>query len=199
MIASLSYAQDFEGVVHYKKSYTAKSTSVSINNLETVFGTQSVVYIKNGFYKTIDDVDVMGMQLFRYTENRLYFFNKGKDTLFYRSTLDNRLKEKFTYTLKKKTDTILGIVCDQLEIKVSPNITFVYYFSSKYSLDPSFYKNFTFINKNEILNRMKAVYLRFRVITSEYIYTSEAVDIEKRKLSQSIFDIPKYKILIEKP
>ena len=197
LIAGLSYAQDFEGVVHYKRTFTIIDNRISIDQLEKDYGKKSTVYIKNGYYKSIDDSDFMTMQLYRYTDQKMYFFNKNTDTLFYLST-NFREKNKYEFHLKKQTDTILGVVCDRLEVKINANLTYIYYFSSKYSLDPEFYKNYTLINKNEILNRMKSIYLKFTGISKDYILTSEAVKIELKKLDESIFDIPKHKILIEK-
>jgi len=197
LIAGLSNAQDFEGVVHYKRTFTIIDNRISIDQLEKEFGKKSTVYIKNGYYKSMDETDFMSMQLYRYIDHKIYFFNKNTDTLYYMPT-NIPEKNKYEYHLTKKTDTILGTVCDRLEIKINANLTYIYHFSSKYSLDPKFYKNFTLMNKNEILNKIKSIYLRFTAISNELIYTSEAVKIELKKLDNHIFDIPKHKILIEK-
>lgn len=190
-----SYSQDFEGIIEYKMSYTLKSDRYSIDFLEKEMGKNVKIFFKNGFYKELTDSKFMYFQLFRYSDNRIYFKNQPKnDTLYYRSTLADHTSN-FDYVIQKKADTLLGVVCDKLTITDNFG-TKTYYYSSEYSLDPEYYKNFTFINKYEIVKLMKAVYLKLVMDLEFFKVEIKATNIERKKLPDKVFALPENTILV---
>ena len=94
------------------------------------------------------------------------------------------------YEISKKTDTILGYVCDQLAVKDKYG-TKTYYYSSELSLNPSYYKNFTSSNKDKIVSLMQAVYLRLdmsfpEISVQHLIYKMDTWNVKKRLVNLEV-------------
>jgi hypothetical protein len=70
-----------------------------------------------------------------------------------------------------------------------------YYYSSMYSLDPEFCKNYTISKKYEIMKIMKSVYLRLEMEYDSLIVNIKAISIKKTQLENDVFNIPRHKIL----
>ncbi|OUS00725.1 hypothetical protein A9Q86_08165 [Flavobacteriales bacterium 33_180_T64] len=196
LIATALYSQDFEGVVTYKVEYPKNNSSLTEQELKKELGTAVTTYFKNGFYKEHTNSKFMSYQLFRHTDSLIYYKNDSKsDTLlFYRA--DTKTGEEFSYEIEKKTDTILGYICDKLSIKDKYG-TKTYYYSSKLSLDPNYYKSFTISNKDKVVMLMQAIYLRLEMSYSALSIDIIATDIKRKKLKKSTFRIPKHRVLIE--
>lgn len=190
------YSQDFEGVIEYKTNFIPKSNEYTVQFLEAEFGKKITTYIKNGFYKEVTEAKFMSYQLFRYDKNRIYFKNEIEDdTLKYTSTIAKQ-KSDFTYDIFKKSDTILNVVCDKLVYKDNYGIK-TYYYSSEYSLDPEFYKDYTYSNKYDKVKLLKSIYLKLVMEYEPFIVEITATSIKRKKLRKKVFKIPKHKILIE--
>ncbi len=194
---NFSFSQDFEGIIKYDVSYIAKKDYVSVDFLEKEMGTKTITYIKNGFYKELTNSRVMGFLRYCHKEDKIYFSDyEGSDTIKYFSCILDE-KGKFEYEIFEKTDTILGEICDKLVVKDNYG-TKTYYYSSQYSLNPAFYKNYTLSNKYEILKLMKSIYLKLEMEYEPYIVSIEATEIERKKLKRKILKLPKHKVLLKK-
>ena len=191
-------SQDFEGIIEYEQSYSNNKTNLSIKELHEMFGTHVTSYLKNGYYKEITDSEYMSYQLYRYKDNMIYYKdNFNSDTLFYKAT---NLKHDIplNHKLEKNADTILGYACDKLIITDDYG-TREYFFSDKLTLNPDYYKNYSYINKDKIVALMKAYYLRLRMTYSSFTVDIIAKNIKHKKLSRRIFELPKKRINVESP
>lgn len=187
-------AQSFEGYIEYKIEYTPKSNSITEKDLIDSGGDSTKTYYKNGYYLDICDSQFMSYQLFRHDKNAIFHKKRiESDTLVKVSTIANK-NEKFEFEIHKNVDTILGYLCDKLIVNDS-NVKTTYYYSSKLSIDPAFYKNLTVMNKNKIVEIMKSCYLRFVHENEYFIADAIAVKVKREVLNDKIFEIPEYKYL----
>lgn len=191
------FSQDFEGIIEYEINFMPKSTDYSIEFMEKELGKKATTYIKNGFYKELTNSKFMSYQLFRYDKDKIYYKHDiSGDTLFFSSTIEKK-PYKFEYKIEKKADTVLNIICDRLTYTDNYG-TKIYYYSSEYSLNPKYYKNFTINNKYEILKLMKSVYLKLVMEYDFFNIEIIATDIKRKKLENETFKIPEGKVLTEK-
>ena len=196
LTATSLYAQNFQGIVEYEMSYIIKDSTLTVEGLEKEMGKKVITYFKKGCYKEITDSEFMSYTLFRHQDNRVYFkHSTDVDTLGYFSTLDDS-DQKFDYKIVEQADSILGEVCDLLIVHDRYG-TKKHYYSSKYSLDPKYYRNFTASNMNKTAKLKKAIYLRLEMEYDPYIITVEAKKIKRKRLSNKIFKVPKHKVLVE--
>ncbi len=185
----LSFCQDFEGIVEYEMTYFSKNAKLKVANLEKEMGTHSHVYYKNGFYKDITNSDYYALNIFRHDKSNIYYQHKNDDTLRVVSVISKE-PIPLEYEIFEDAETILGVVCDKLVIKNKYG-TKTYYYSSKYSQDPKFYKNYTISSKAKIAALMKAIYLKLEVESPYYNVTILAKKVIPMKLKKKEFEIPK--------
>jgi len=187
-------AQNFEGSIEYRIKYTPKTNSIIEKDLIKSAGDFTKTYYKNGYYLDLCDSQFMSYQLFRYDKNAIFHKKRlDSDTLVKTNTIAKK-NEKFKYKIYKKTDTILGYLCDKLII-TSSDVKTTYYYSNKLSIDPKYYKNLTVLNKNKIVEIMKSCYLRFIHENEYFIADMIAVKVKREDLDDKIFEIPNYKYL----
>ncbi|KFF06566.1 hypothetical protein [Flavobacterium reichenbachii] len=196
LISLKLYCQDFEGKVEYKISYKVISTKENEVNLKKDLGTKTTFIVKNGFYKEITDAEYMNYQLYNPKENRLYFTDKftPKTLYFYRGQkLPNT---KVEYKIIKNAETILGHICDVLIYKTDKYEIALYY-SKDLKLNPEYFKNFTYLNRNKKAQIMKSIWLKQIITTKDYVATLKASKIIFAKISDSEFIKPQYDLLKE--
>ena len=194
LLPSLLYGQDFEGIIHYEMTYHSKSAEFSVEDLEKGGGKYVKSYIKNGYYKELTKSSFMSYQLFRHDHKAMYFkHGMEDDTLYHESTLAKTSNE-FSYELYEGTDSILNVLCDKLVVKDKYG-TKTYYYSSHYSLNPDYYKNYTLSNKYEILKIMKSIYLRLVMEFEHFVVDITAKTIERKDLKKDTFELPEYKVM----
>lgn len=194
----IAISQDFEGIIEYDISYSNNKTSLSVKSLEEKLGKYVTSYLKNGYYLELTDSEFMSYQLYSYKDNMIYYKNDIKsDTIFYKAT-NIKSDISLDYKIEKNVDTILGYVCDKIII-TDKYSTKEYFYSNKLSLDPAYYKNFYYINKNEIVALMKAYYLRLSMTYNSFTVDIKAKNIIHKKLKKRVFKLPKKRINIESP
>lgn len=192
-------APDFEGRVEYRLKFIPNSgKKVDTLKLKKEFGEKSVLLIKQGAIKRINESEQMSLQLYLPKENRLYFTNKTEPgTLFY-YRCDKTGNKDFTSEIIKNTTTIAGYSCDKLIYTDEFGQKIDYYFAPELKMDPKYTKDYTFLNKNKIAEIMKSVFLRQDFKTDEYTLVTEAVKVEKMKIDDKEFDKPKHEMIREK-
>lgn len=197
LIASVGFAQDFEGVIEFDFTYKSKDTRVSVEELMEYGGTHSVVFIKNGFYKSIDNSNAWCYQLFRHDTDSIYYKHGLKDDTLRRfSTISTDIESSFDYSIERNADTVLGIVCDKLVITDDDGQR-IYYFSREYPQDASFFENFTKNNRDQIQKLIGAVYLRQIIVYAEFEVDMVATSIKRMTLPEDTFDLPIHKVIKE--
>jgi len=101
------------------------------------------------------------------------------------------------FEIKPHSERILGIDCDEL-ITYYENKTVSFYFNSDtLRINPNWYKNITALDKNINTQKMKAVYLKYKIEYTDLIASVAATSISRQMIDDKIFAVPKNKILIE--
>ncbi|MBF7091812.1 hypothetical protein IUY40_09675 [Flavobacterium sp. ALJ2] len=190
------YCQDFEGKIEYKISYKVISDKESEANLKRDLGTKITFVTKNGFYKEITDSEYMNYILYNPNENKLYFTDKllPKTLFFYKG--DKLPNTKIIYKIFKNAETILGHICNKLVYKTE-KYEIAFYYSKDLKIDPKYFKNFTYLNKNKNTEIMKSIFLKQIVTTKNYIATTVASKIIFVKISDKEFIKPLHEIIKE--
>ena len=101
------------------------------------------------------------------------------------------------FKINPKKEKILGINCDEL-ITYYANKTVSFYFNSDtLKINPDWYKSFTLSNKNLNTQKMKSLYLKYKIEYPDFIATVTATSILWQTIDNKIFSAPTNKILIE--
>jgi len=160
-----------------------------LQNLKNQYGTKTITYFKNGFYKDSTNAHSAAIQYWRSSDTAAYIMDSMNSDTVLKVFVNGGHGHKSTYKTEINTDTILGYVCNRLTIKTG-SIIRKYYYSNKLKLDAKYYDNYTYSNKNEIMNQMESAYLKLEIIEEDYKFTVLATEIKKRKLADSFFSIP---------
>lgn len=187
-------AQEFEGIVESKVSYTVKNDNFSVSELENLFGTEYTTYYKTGYYKAISESQFMSYQLYNNSEGRIYYMhNLNDDTLRYQSTIAKN-ESVYEFEIFENADTVLGKVCKMLVANNQTRVN-IYSFSEDYYINPESYKNFTVSNLFIQKLTTKSLNLRTRSIYEDFEAETIVTKITEKKLDKSIFQLPNHKFL----
>ncbi len=186
----------FEGNIKFKNEYVIKTDKVIPEYLDKIFGKTADLYFKEGNYLEIYDGGFMREQLYRRKDNKSYIKNTASDTLRWYSC-EQPGQKIIKYEINPKKEKILGIMCDEY-VTVYENKTVTFYFNSDtLKLNPEWYKQFTLTNKNINTERMKSLYLKYKLEYADFIYTVTATSIAQKKIDNKTFDIKPKAILIK--
>lgn len=186
---ALAQSRFFEGIVHYQNQFEINNSNIDPSFLENEYGTSSISYYKNGSHLQLFDRGYLYLQLYRPDLNRVYYQHHAGDTLYY---FDAARDDDFIldYQVKKRQDTVLGFVCDELFVRTRNSKRYFYYNRQRLKLDPKAYKKYAFGKKDWIINQMKAIYLRYVGETDAFTVITTAAKIEEKVLSDSRFELP---------
>lgn len=183
------FSQTFEGFIVYQNEVKSKNLKVSDAQFLSLVGSvQKSFYAANGDYINILKGGMVRMQYYKGSENLIYILLASNDTLYYKDagiTSDNVIKHE----LVEEVELVLSKQCNKLNIYTSQTVL-KYYFSNDYSMDPSIYSKHGFGNWNYIIEKTKALPLKFIIETPQFIATSTAVEIREEKIDPEIFKIP---------
>lgn len=180
-------AQSFEGKITYSNNYQSKVAKLKSEQLNALMGTKQDYYIKGGNYKSVFNGIFTKMQVYKVSENKNYTLTGKNDTLYWEDYSVNK-ELPLKYELLKKQDTIMGLICDALIIETNKSKTVVY-FSSKYTVNSSLFKNHHFGNWYYIISKTGALPLKTITETDQFILTSTATEIKAQKLEDNFFEI----------
>lgn len=186
----------FEGKIMYKNEYIIKTDKVDSTYLDKIFGKTANLSFKEGNYLELYDGGFMLEQLYNKHDNKTYYKKNQSDTLYW---FDCGMPEQkiLKFEINPKKEKILGIDCDEL-VTYYDNKTVSFYFNpDTLKINPDWYKNFTISNKNLNTQKMKAVYLKYKIEYADFIATVTATSIIRQKIDDELFSVPNNKILIE--
>lgn len=190
---------NFEGKVEYRlKVIPNPGKKVDTVALKKIFGEKSLLLIKQGAIKRVNESEEMSLQLYLPKENRLYFTNKTEPGILFYYRCDKTGNKDFTSKIIKNAATIAGYNCDKLIYTDEFGQKIDYYFSPELKMDSKYTKDYTFLNKNKIAEIMKSAFLRQDFKTNEYTLVTEAIKVEKMKIDDTEFDKPKHTIIRER-
>jgi hypothetical protein len=186
----------FEGKILYKNEYIIKTNKVDSVYLDKIFGKTADLSFKEGNYLELYDGGFMLEQLYNKHDNKTYVKRNESDTLYW-FDCGTQGQKMLKFEINPKRENILGIDCDEL-VTYYDNKTVSFYFNSDtLRINPEWYENFTTSNKNLNTQKMKAVYLKYKIEYADFIATVTATSITRQKIDDKSFSIPKNKILIE--
>jgi hypothetical protein len=199
LVSTLSFSQDFEGIINYDITYEKidENITVNIKELEEFLGKKSTFITKDGAYKQLSEGKFMAFQIYNPNESKLYYKDIIQSDTLYFNDLKKFENTEFEYEIIKNADTILNHVCHKLIYKNAESEEH-YYFSSDLKQNPKYFQNFTVGNKNKLTELMKSVYLRYDVIYYGISIKSIATEIKHQKMNNTEFDIPIKSIVKEK-
>jgi len=193
---NLNSQKYFEGTIKYKYDYIIKNDKLSIDRLKDFFGTSSEFYFKEGNFLERYDKGILKEQLYRMKDHRLYFRNKTSDTVNYSNTLLPG-KQIIKTEINIDKDTVLGIICHELVIDYD-DYKFSLYFNRDYAIDPDWYVDYKRNGKDVYSRLIKSIYLKFKLEYKDFILIGTAAEINRKKLEDSVFDLKKQEVLVEK-
>lgn len=182
------YAQ-FSGKITYKDSYESKIPHVSSEAFEQFIGAKRELYLQGLFYKNVHYGEVTSILLYRGNVNRLYMYNISADTIFVIDARNDSLSTVSQYLLEDSDEVILGMKCKKLTI-TSELGTSIYFFNTRYPINPNDFKNHKFNFWNFYTSVAKAIPLKIIFESKDINFTSTAIEIEQKKLPNGVFAVP---------
>ncbi|MEO8149296.1 MAG: hypothetical protein ABI723_16745 [Bacteroidia bacterium] len=180
----------------YKNAYVIKTNKVDSAYLDKIFGKTADLYFKEGNFLEKYDGGFMLKQLYNKKENKTYIKRNQSDTLYW-FDCGKAAQKMLKLEINPKKEKILGIDCDELVTYYNNKTVSFYFNSDTLKINPEWYKDFTLSNKNLTTQKMKAVYLKYKIEYPDFYFTVTATSISKQKIDDNIFSVPKDKILIE--
>jgi hypothetical protein len=186
----------FEGKVVFKYEFTFLQNTERAKYMGKMSPNNSVFYFKEGNFVDKPDKGPSIEDIYLHAQNKMFTKKDHSDTLFWfdcgkpgRKVLD--------FKITPKKETILGIKCDEL-IVFFENLTISYYYNSDtLKVNPDWYKDFTYANKDFVTTKMGAIYLKCKIERPDYISIGTATAITYEKISTSLFEISPKTILVE--
>ncbi|UOY08888.1 hypothetical protein L0P88_10115 [Muricauda sp. SCSIO 64092] len=188
LTTSTLIGQEFEGKIIYKNTYESNTKGVSDNQLNSLMGTIQEYVIKGGNYKSSVNGSFNQYQLYRSEENRIYNKFSNAEALFW-SDASIEGEKILSIDVKEDQETILGVSCDKLIMKTTKG-SYIYFYSSKYPINPTLFREHIFGNWYEFVKRAKSVPLKIIMNTLEFKSISVAIKLESLEVDSSFFDIP---------
>jgi len=187
LTAGLAYSQNFEGEMILKNTFTSKIPALTNERLEALIGNKQEYFIKDGDYKSLANGKIITMQLYDKQSNKIYNKRPNSDTLYWFNASVNT--DNVTgYEIKKNAETVLGYPCDAL-ILTTKSGTMTLYYSTKFKLDSSDYKNHQYGNWAFFTARSGALPLKTIIENAQFKMESVVTEIKPMKLETSFFRI----------
>lgn len=195
----LCSSQDFEGTIEYDLSFEKldKNIPMKIEEIEEYIGTKSTYITKEGSFKQISEGKFMAYQVYKSSENKLYYKDIiGNDTIFFKD-LSKYENTAFEYEIIRNADTILNYVCHKLIYNTQDSEEH-FYFAPELKQNPDFFRGFAFGNKNKLTELMKSVFLRYDVISYGLKIKTIATEVKIQSVKDEEFVIPQNVVIMEK-
>lgn len=187
LMISFSSAQSFEGKLNYSNNYQSKLATLKSEQLNTLMGTKQIYIIKENSYKSAFNGTFTKLQMYRGDENKSYTLTSKSDSLYWEDYSQNN-DIAISYEFKQNQDTILGNICDVLIVQSTKSKT-LFYFNSKYQVNPNLFKKHNYGNWYYIISKTKSLPLKTIYETDQFILTSIATEITHMQLEEKVFEI----------
>ena len=185
----------FEGTVTYKGDFTRKTEKYDSATLALLAGQTTTLYTKEGNYLVIVEGGITTRLLYRNKENKVYRQRLNSDSVYW-SRCDQPGQKILKIEKKPNVESILGIECDEFKVSYENRTVTIYYNPDTLKSNPDWYKNSTSYNENIYSSEMKSLNLKTVIEYKDFVLTQTAIDINKHKLDDALFQIPK-KPLVE--
>lgn len=188
-IVSCKSAEDqyFQGKVHYRISYQSHMEDLPEYELESEYGSASKYYFKKGNFREISNGYYMQKMVYNTDTQKVFYKHKG--TEYWESenvSINNASVDSFR--VKENADSVLGIPCHRMYFKNDKGTKY-YYYSPELAIKPEWFKGFKKGNKDFVAEKTAAIPLKTVMVYIPFTVTVEAVKIERKKVSDSLFTI----------
>lgn len=180
-------AQDFEGKIIYENTYSSNTDGVSSQQWSEMLGSKQEYFYKEGSYKSGTNGSLVQWQLYVNSDNKLYTKTANSETLYWNDAAENK-DTVLKIELNKKVVEVLGYLCDELILTCGSGVQ-KYYFNSRFTVDPTLFKNHRFGNWSTYLKNSKALPLKMIIETPQFRLESTAVIVRPIKLDSKFLEL----------
>jgi hypothetical protein len=192
-------SQDFEGIITYEVKIENPNPELMSDSL--FFSKSQNTYIEKYYYKGNKYKSVATINGEKETElydpinQRLYTYDQDEDIASWTDTT-KRLDEIIGIKKSEKTIQLLEMNCKALAFGLKNGIMFFIY-SDEITISAELFKEHKYNFWFDFLNITNAIPLKIKVQTQFENRTLTAINIEKMKLSDDEFKVPKFEQIIK--
>lgn len=178
----------FEGEIRYNNTIESRS-AVPTEKLIKLIGSEQHYFIKGGMYLSVTNGQVLPVQLYKNTTNRIYTKVNSSDTVY---CIDASIEKSkiIESKMEDSTTVILGYTCKILTLKTSNNAIYRYYFSDKLKVQPEQFKNHNYSHWYTYLTKSQSIPIKTVMENSQFKMVSEAISIEAKQIPDKKFELP---------
>jgi hypothetical protein len=187
----------FEGRIHYMYEIKAKSKKIDLRRFEKTLGKGSTLLFRDGNFRQNYEGGLFEFDLYNRPDNRLYRKERHNDTIYwYDCSKGGKSIRDLKVSTQKKT--ILGIVCDQLDVQYQDYSHVEYYNSDSIRIDPQWFAKYKRNDQYKVDAIQKSILLRSEHEFPAVSIITQAIKVQRETISPDVFKIPANTILREK-
>jgi len=190
-LTTLTFAaksQNFEGKMVFRITVKSKIPGLPDERLSNMIGSSQDYYIRGGKYKSFSNGQMIAMQIYDPTTNKLYNKRPNSDTLYWMDAGKND-DEVVGFEIKKNAGTVLGNPCDALILTTKKGTT-IYYYNNKYRFDKAKYAAHKFGNWSFLADKAGALPLKTVMESQQFRMEMTATEITPMPLTDAMFALP---------
>ena len=209
LVTTMSGQEYFEGVLEYNVSYESTSEFISVETLESEFGTSFTAYVQEDRYAMIfNGTGQFGWVKVIVSLKEGYAFTEFEKSDTITKTKLNKPQEGLI-EFKRNSDNkklVLNEWCESVTLTYKPsgpNVFYqehraVYYFNPKYKLNAKVYENYTDGYRNLFVAESNAISIRNEVeFFPLFKQIDEATSIVAQEVPDAMFDLNPTKTILE--
>ena len=181
-------AQNFEGKITYKVSYTSRTAGVTSEQFSSLMGDTQEYFIKGNHYKSVFNGKLVLWGLYIPAELKMYTKMSNSETLLWNDVSLNT-DEVLKVELNKSKEIILGFSCDELILTCKSGVQ-KFYFHASLGVDPALFVQHKYGKWYDYVSRAKALHLKSVIETPQFVMESIATDVKPMKLDDGLFTLP---------
>lgn len=192
--------QTFEGKITYDRSFSSlHPEKVTPQEWTNLIGWKQELYVKSGSYKSVSNGSYCEWQLYVPSENRIYTKIKNSDTLLWNDASLYSEKIIAKSKVKKNAVKILGYQCDEMAFALWSGGSHFFTFAPKLVVDAKQYEQHKFGLWFDYLTESKALPLKTKIETTQFVMETVATEVLPMKLEDSFFALPAHAPLKKNP
>lgn len=188
IIPSAFAQKSFEGEVVYSIDFISRNPKISNKQFRNMFGDSMHYYMKGSNYKSTFNGTFSQWEIYINKDRKIYNKVAPKDTALWHDVTYNH-DTIYKIELKKNDTSILGYKCNKLIFICKSGIQ-IYYYNSRFFVDPKLYINHQEGNWYAYLEKAKAIALKEVMQRKSYIFILTATSVSAKKLEDNIFTLP---------
>jgi hypothetical protein len=190
----------FEGEINYKCEYTPKKSQADTAGLVERLGTGAGYCFKEGnhFETYSNSAAVLATEIYNRKTNKLYIDQHQKDTIHWVDCSDDGGGKMLRFELHPKAEKVLGIVCDELVTYYEHQTVYDYFNPETLRTNPDWFSKYKLFNRDWTQRKMASLFLKHKMEYRTFTMTITATAITEKKINDSLFLVPKNKVMINK-